>query len=134
MARNTPSGRYPAYARALEAEFRDDVLRTLGLFGYLRTAIRRSDGVTMGDSGLPDVIAVHPRTGAFLPIELKVGDRVATAQQDAWLRAFSHSRESMPDRYAPAADLAMVVRPGDSWRDFAVLAAELAGRDVSGRR
>lgn len=119
-------------ARQLESAFRADVVNTLRQFGYLVTAIRRSDGVTIGDVGLPDIIAVHPTTGAFLALELKADPyRHATPAQYQWLEAFGRIRTGpLRPPYAPAADLAAVVRP-DGWPQVAAQAAELAGHRVA---
>lgn len=105
--------------RANEAEFRADVIATLRQLGYLATAIRRSDRVTIGDVGLPDVIAVHEGTGAFFAIELKVGRRRATPEQLRWVAALDKR-----------ATLAAVVYPAD-WPALAAIAAAAAGHRVS---
>lgn len=126
----------PTPVRQLEADFRRDVIKTLRTLGYLATAIRRSDGVTIGDTGLPDILAVHPTTGAFLALELKADPRRrATSAQTGWLRAFAtprHAFRGAPSswRRQPAADLSMVVRP-DDWPEIAEIAAELAGHKVA---
>lgn len=110
----------PTTPRQREAAFQADVIKTLRLLGYLATSIRRSDGVTIGDTGLPDVLAVHPTTGAFLALELKADPgRHATPAQVQWLDALAHR-----------ADVARVVRP-DDWHDVALTAAELAGHTVA---
>lgn len=129
----------PTTPRQRESEFQRDVVATLRTLGYLATSIRRSDGVTIGDVGLPDVLAVHPITGAFLALELKADPRRhATPAQVEWLVAFAKPRSAhdLPGRAprfrAPAADLAMVVRPED-WPEVAEIAAELAGHNVAAR-
>lgn len=122
----------PRTPRQLESAFRADVIATLRTLGYLATAIRRSDGVTIGDTGLPDVIAVHPQSGALLVLELKADPyRHATPAQYDWLNAFAvYRRHGVTPPYAPAADIARVVRPAD-WPKLAEEAAVLAGHKVA---
>lgn len=116
-----------------EAAFELVVVRTLRTLGYLATSIRRSDGVTIGDVGLPDVLAVHPGTGAFLALELKADPRRhATPAQREWLDAFTKTSDG---RFPVVAE---VVRPDGqptgpgeaSWSEIAAYAAELAGHRV----
>lgn len=105
-----------------ETAFRADVIRSLRELGYLATAIRRSDGVTIGDVGLPDVIACHPVTGAMLTLELKVPPNVASPAQRRWLEAFGRNPRTV----------ARLVTP-QVWPDVARYAAELAGHKVHAR-
>lgn len=86
-----------------EAELLAGITEALELSGWLWTHIRRSDGVTMGDAGLPDVIAVHPTRGLVLAWELKSARGSATLDQAAWLAGF---------RRAQTVD-ARIVRPAD---------------------
>jgi hypothetical protein len=76
------------------------VTEALTLSGWRWTHLLRSDGVTMGSSGLPDMIAVHPTRGLALAWELK-GSGLAlawelkgtggrpTGDQVAWIASFA---------------------------------------------
>lgn len=57
--------------------------------GYLWTHQRRSDlALTMGTPGVPDVIAVHPKRGKVLVLELKSAKGRMEPGQAEWLDAF----------------------------------------------
>lgn len=84
-----------------EKEFTKQVIRTAKLYGYLSAHFRpaRVKGkkggpdrwVTAVDGdgkGFPDLVIVHPKTGAIIVAELKVKGRF-TAEQEIWLQAFA---------------------------------------------
>jgi hypothetical protein len=72
--------------RMSEDELLAGLTDALRIAGWRWTHIRRSDGVTMGDSGLPDIIATHPtRPGArVLAWELKDHRGQLTPEQWGW--------------------------------------------------
>lgn len=97
-----------------EAELLAGITEALELAGWRWTHIRRSDGVTMGDSGLPDIIATHPHRDVVLAWELK-GDRgTVTGDQAAWL---ANMRGRQVD--------ARLVRPSDYDEALQVILASL---------
>lgn len=71
--------------RMTEAELQLGLTDALDLAGWRWTHIRRSDGVTMGSPGLPDLLACHPDRDLVLAWELKDDRRPATPDQAAWL-------------------------------------------------
>lgn len=68
-----------------EAELMAGITDALTLAGWRWTHIRRSDGITVGASGLPDIIAAHPLYDTVLAWELKSATGQPTADQTAWL-------------------------------------------------
>lgn len=74
----------------------------LELAGWRWLHIIRSDGVTAGSSGFPDLIAVHPHRAIVLAWELKSDRGQLTPDQAGWLIGL---RERAID--------ARVIRPAD---------------------
>jgi hypothetical protein len=75
-----------------EDELLQGITQALTLAGWRWTHIINSRGVTMGDPGLPDIIAVHPnRPGRVLCWELKGqnsrGDNGRPTYDQVWTRA-----------------------------------------------
>lgn len=101
-----------------EAELLQGITEALEIAGWRWTHIRRSDGVTMGDSGLPDIIAVHPTRGLVLAWELKGARGTLSGEQVAWQHALG---------LASALD-ARVVRPADYDDAIATILGALAAR------
>jgi hypothetical protein len=85
----------------------------LTIAGWRWTHIRRSDGVTMGMSGLPDLIASHPDRPYILCWELKSTRGVLTGDQAAWISGMFarhvDARVVRPDDYDEA--LAVILAP-----------------------
>jgi hypothetical protein len=94
-----------------EAELLQGITEALTLAGWTWTHIRRSDGVTMGDPGLPDIIATNSSRGLVLAWELKADRGQLTIDQWAWQRGF---------RAAVTVD-ARVIRPADYDRALDVI-------------
>lgn len=63
------------------------ITEALTLAGWRWTHIRRSDGVTMGHAGLPDVIAASPTRNVVLAWELKTERGIISGDQLAWMLA-----------------------------------------------
>ena len=78
------------------------ITQALELSGWRWTHIRRSDGVTVGASGLPDIIAAHPSRNIALAWELKTERGVLTPDQAAWQIVLADRRID-----------ARIVRPSD---------------------
>lgn len=78
--------------------------------GWRWTHIRRSDGVTVGATGLPDIIACHPDRSVVLAWELKSKHGVVMPDQMAWLLGLR----------GPQVD-ARIVRPADYDAALAVI-------------
>lgn len=70
-----------------EDELMAGITEALGFGGWTWMHIRRSDGVTMGHEGFPDIIAAHPRRNLVLAWELKSENGQATPAQLRWLLA-----------------------------------------------
>lgn len=68
-----------------EAELLLGITEALTYAGWRWTHIRRSDGVTVGHQGLPDIIACHPERSVVLAWELKSDHGVVMPDQMAWL-------------------------------------------------
>lgn len=69
-----------------ERDLQDAVValaRTLGYLTYHTHDSRRSA------PGFPDLVMVHPRSGALIFAELKSASGRVTAEQDEWLRALA---------------------------------------------
>lgn len=97
-----------------EDELLQGVTDALTLAGWIWTHIRRSDGVTVGNAGLPDIIAVHPTRGTVLAWELKSESGRESIDQVRWLAGFAladtiDSRVVRPSQYDTA--LAMILAP-----------------------
>lgn len=72
----TPGGAHVLRSVLIGADMTEDELllgitEALTIAGWRWTHIRRSDGVTQGASGLPDIIACHPNRDEVLLWELK---------------------------------------------------------------
>lgn len=63
------------------------ITEALGFGGWRWMHIIRSDGVTMGHPGIPDIIAAHPRRNIVLAWELKADHGQVSHDQLAWLLA-----------------------------------------------
>lgn len=61
------------------------ITEALTIAGWRWTHIRRSDGVTVGNAGLPDIIAVHPDRDEVLAWELKSERGQLTPDQFGWI-------------------------------------------------
>lgn len=68
-----------------EDELLAGIVDALGLCGWRWMHIIRSDGVTAGSSGWPDIVAVHPDRDVVLAWELKGERTPVTGDQAAWL-------------------------------------------------
>ncbi len=100
-----------------EDELFAGITQALTLAGWRWMHIRRSDGVTVGDSGWPDVIAAHPDRGIVLALELKDAKLQPTVDQLAWIL-------SLDNRTV----VAQVVRPADYDRMLDVILAPAGDR------
>lgn len=85
-----------------EDELLAGITEALTFSGWRWTHIRRSDGVTQGMAGLPDVIAARGDRELVLAWELKSARGVVSADQLAWLFALR----------SPSVD-ARIIRPRD---------------------
>jgi hypothetical protein len=85
-----------------EDELLIGITEALTFGGWRWTHIRRSDGITVGNMGLPDIIAAHPDRDVMLAWELKTAQGVLMPDQAAWLIALGTG--------APTVD-ARVIRP-----------------------
>ena len=74
-----------------EDELLAGITEALTFGGWRWTHILRSDGVTMGSPGLPDIIAAHPDRPWALAWELKTQRGVVSPDQLGWLLAFRGS-------------------------------------------
>lgn len=73
-----------------EEELLAGVTEALTLGGWRWSHPRRSDlALTMGDPGLPDIIAVHPTRRLVLAWELKGSGGRPTGDQVAWISAMA---------------------------------------------
>lgn len=70
-----------------EAELLAGITEALELAGWTWTHIRRSDGITIGRPGLPDIIATHDNRALLLAWELKTTRGVVSVDQLRWLYA-----------------------------------------------
>lgn len=86
-----------------EDELQLGICEALELGGWTWTHIRRSDGITMGRPGLPDIIAAHDGRELVLAWELKSERGVVSPDQLRWLFALG-SVEGVDSR---------VIRPRD---------------------
>lgn len=68
-----------------EDELLAGITEALGWGGWTWTHILRSDGVTMGLPGLPDIIAGHRQRGIILAWELKSTSGNLSTEQVAWM-------------------------------------------------
>lgn len=106
-----------------EEELLAGVTEALGYgTGWRWTHIRRSDGITQGHPGLPDIIAVNADRGLVLAWELKVAKGVVTRDQHAWL--FGLDRAAGVD--------ARIIRPVDYDDALAVILRGLTPREAFG--
>lgn len=72
-----------------EADLLIGITQALTIAGWRWTHIRDSHGVTVGDVGLPDIIATHPSRGLSLAWELKGSNGKPTGDQVAWIAGLS---------------------------------------------
>lgn len=72
-----------------EDELFEGITQALTIAGWRWSHIRDSRGITVGDSGLPDIIAVHPTRGLVLAWELKGTNGKPTGDQVAWIAGMS---------------------------------------------
>lgn len=86
-----------------EDELLQGITDALTIAGWTWTHIIRSDGVTQGHAGLPDILAGHEARPFLLAWELKGDGGQPTHDQLRWLLAL---------RGAAGVD-ARVIRPGD---------------------
>lgn len=93
-----------------EADLLDAVTKAATFLGWRWMHIRRSDGVTMGHSGFPDLVMA--RRGRALFLELKSVRGSVTPDQSAWLEALQ-TPPSKLDRIVGVSSPveAMIVRP-----------------------
>lgn len=75
-----------------EDEMLAGVTDALTLCGWRWMHIIRSDGVTAGSPGWPDIVAVHPAREFVLVLELKGAKTPATYDQVAWLNGLEARR------------------------------------------
>lgn len=68
-----------------EDELLQGLTEALTLCGWRWMHIIRSDGVTAGSAGWPDLVAVHPDRDVVLAWELKGERGVVSGDQAAWL-------------------------------------------------
>ena len=84
-----------------EAELLAGITDALTLAGFRWTHIRDSRGITVGNSGLPDIVAA--KGGRVLAWELKSQKGQPTYDQLAWLRELENgkvdARLIRPDQY-----------------------------------
>lgn len=78
-----------------EEELQDaviDHLRTAGYLVHHDRPAQRGDGswytAVQGDAGFPDILAIHPKTGFMIVVELKSEKGVVSEAQLEWLNAF----------------------------------------------
>lgn len=110
-----------------EAELLTGLTEALEIAGWRWTHIRRSDGITMGSPGLPDIIATHPSRDVVLAWELKDRRGQPTPDQVAWVVSLRDrvvdARVIRPAEYDAALDIILgragavrhAVDPRDSW-------------------
>ena len=110
-----------------EDELLAGVTEALELSGWRWTHIINSRGVTMGDPGLPDIIAVHPIRGTILAWELKGDGGRPSGDQVAWLSALYAANRRADDcsGMAPILD-ARLLYPGDYDRALAFILGKTA--------
>jgi hypothetical protein len=72
--------------RMLEAELQTQVLERANVYRYLSYHTYDS---RRSAPGFPDLVLLHPDTGALIVAELKREDGTVTPEQNAWLRAFA---------------------------------------------
>jgi hypothetical protein len=72
-----------------EDELFAGITEALTLAGWRWMHIIRSDGVTQGSAGWPDIVACHPLRGIVLVLELKDSKLQPTPDQLAWLLGMS---------------------------------------------
>jgi len=103
-----------------EDELLTGLTDALTLAGWTWTHIIRSDGVTMGHAGLPDVLAGHEAVPFVLAWELKAESGRLTAEQFRWAIAL---------RGSPSIDV-RVIRPSDYDQALEVIIRRRDPRDV----
>lgn len=70
----------------LEADLQSAVIELATRLGYISYHTYDS---RKSAKGFPDLVLVHPRTGAILYAELKKQDGRVTPEQDQWMRALA---------------------------------------------
>lgn len=100
-----------------EDELLEGLTDALTLAGWRWMHIRRSDNITVGQQGFPDIIAGHPERDYVLAWELKSREGIVMPDQAAWLIALR----------VPSID-ARIIRPIDYDDALEVI---LRGRDPS---
>jgi hypothetical protein len=68
-----------------EDELMAGITEALTLAGWIWMHIIRSDGVTAGGSGFPDIVAYHPGRHLVILWELKGERTPITAEQASWI-------------------------------------------------
>lgn len=96
-----------------EDELLAGITEALELSGWTWTHIRRSDGITVGHAGLPDVIACKDGRDVVLAWELKSRRGIVSGEQLRWLFELGcapgvDARVIRPDSYDAA--LAVILR------------------------
>lgn len=104
-----------------EDELLAGITEALTYAGWRWTHIRRSDGVTVGHQGLPDIIAAHTERDVVLAWELKSAKGVLMPDQAAWLVSL----------HAPGVD-ARVIRPTDYDQALTVILRGVHPREAFG--
>lgn len=79
---------WPPLVAMTEDELLIGITEALTISGWRWTHIRQSNGITVGMSGLPDVVAVHPTRGLAIAWELKSETGQPTPDQLGWLHGF----------------------------------------------
>lgn len=93
-----------------EDELLAGITEALTFGGWTWTHLIRSDGVTMGHAGLPDILAVHPQRELMLAWELKSTKGQLRIDQLRWLLALGSvvgvdARTIRPEQYDQALDV-----------------------------
>ncbi|HEV8282339.1 MAG TPA: hypothetical protein VGQ02_10790 [Candidatus Limnocylindrales bacterium] len=113
-----------------EDELLEGITDALTLAGWRWMHIRRSDGITVGMQGFPDLIAGHPERDYVLAWELKSQTGVVMPDQAAWLFALGVScvdtRVIRPEDYDNALEVVLKGRdPREVW-DWVTYSPRLA--------
>lgn len=104
-----------------EEELLVGITDALTIAGWTWMHILRSDHVTMGHAGFPDVVAAHPAQPFVLAWELKSQKGTISPEQWRWMQALGASRDVDVRVIRPADyDLALEVivhgrQPRDVW-------------------
>jgi VRR-NUC domain-containing protein len=103
-----------------EDELLQGITDAMTLGGWRWMHIRRSDGITVGMQGFPDLIAAHPEREYILVWELKSQTGVVMPDQAAWLHVLGVScvdaRVIRPEDYDQALEVVLKGRdPREVW-------------------